>query len=178
MKAGKRRVLFPLATIILLACTALSGFAQEADTPKPRPKLPGISLAAIDGGAWKLSDNLGKTVILNFWATWCEPCRTEIPYLLKAAKEFKEKDLVVFGVNLDQEGEEKVRRFIDEFKIDYPILIPPKGSPFWALEELPTTLLIDAEGRLVKRYTGAFPEAELRKDILAILESEKVEPPK
>lgn len=105
-------------------------------------------------------------VVLNFWATWCEPCRTETPMLVKMAKDYEKRGLRIVGLNLDESGSEAlVKKFVAEYKVTYPVLVLPADSPLSRVENLPTTLLIDAEGRLVKKYVGAVPENVAREDI-------------
>ena len=133
-----------------------------------RVPVPNIAMPTLDGGQWSLKDNAGKVVVLNFWATWCEPCRTEVPYLIKLRGELGTKGLTVAGVTLD-EGTDVVKKFVAEYKVDYPILIPPAGSPWTKLDNTPTTLVIDREGRLAQKYIGAVPEEELRRDIEKLL---------
>ena len=133
-----------------------------------RVPVPNISMPTLDGGQWSLKENAGRVVVLNFWATWCEPCRTEVPYLIKLRGELGGKGLSVAGVTLD-EGTDVVKKFVAEYKVDYPILVPPAGSPWTKLENTPTTLVIDREGRLAQKYIGAVSEEELRRDIEKLL---------
>lgn len=133
-----------------------------------RVSVPDIVMPTLDGGQWSLKDHKGEVVVLNFWATWCEPCRTEVPYLIKLRGELGTKGLSVAGVALD-EGTDVVKKFVSEYKVDYPILVPPSGSPWTKLENTPTTLVIDREGRLAQKYIGAVPEDELRRDLLKFL---------
>jgi len=155
--------IFAVLFALVLSVSAVSAQRQEPDTARPR--LPDITLSTIGGEKWTLYENRGGVVLLNFWATWCEPCRTETPMLVKLADEYKESGLKVFGVALDENNSALVKKFAAEYKINYPILVPEAGSPFFKMEEVPTTLLIDADGRLIKRYTGAMPESVLRDDL-------------
>jgi thiol-disulfide isomerase/thioredoxin len=125
-------------------------------------------MPTLDGKTWSLSEQRGKVVVLNFWATWCEPCRTEVPYLIKLRSELGGKGLDVAGITLDEDVK-IVEKFAAEYRVGYPILIPPAGSPWTKLENTPTTLLIDREGRLAGKYIGAVPEAELRRDVEKLL---------
>lgn len=133
-----------------------------------RVPVPNIAMPTIDGGQWNLKDHKGEVVVLNFWATWCEPCRTEVPYLIKLRGELGAKGLTVAGITLD-EGTDVVKKFVAEYKVDYPILVPPAGSPWTKLDNTPTTLVIDREGRLAQKYIGAVPEEQLRRDLEKLL---------
>jgi thiol-disulfide isomerase/thioredoxin len=124
--------------------------------------LPNLVLNTIEGEKWSLYENRGSVVLLNFWATWCAPCRTETPILVKLAAEYEKNGLKVVGIALDQDGREKIEKFVADYKIDYPVLLPVPGSLLSRIDPVPTTLLIDAEGRLAKKYVGAMPEKLLR----------------
>src|SRR5688500_11958482 len=87
--------------ILLFVWVSASLFAAELHAQ--RPQVPDMSMNTIDGKPWKLSELRGKVVIINFWATWCEPCRTEVPYLVKLGSEHKEKGLAVAGIALDED---------------------------------------------------------------------------
>lgn len=169
----KRFLFASIITAALFCVGVVSAHSQANPDTASRPTLPDISLERLGGGSWKLSEHKNSVVLLNFWATWCEPCRTEIPYLQKIADKHAKAGLVVFGINLDDGETAVVDKFIEEYKMQFPVLIPPADSPFRQLSELPTTLLIDREGRLVKRYTGAVPEAELEKDVAEIVREPK-----
>lgn len=150
-----------LLVVVLCAAGCTAAVAQ-------RVPVPNISMPTLDGGHWNLKDHKGEVVVLNFWATWCEPCRTEVPYLIKLRGALGDKGLAVAGITLD-EGTDVVKKFVAEYKVDYPILIPPAGSAWTRLENTPTTLVIDREGRLANKYIGAVPEDELRRDLESLL---------
>jgi cytochrome c biogenesis protein CcmG, thiol:disulfide interchange protein DsbE len=159
--------------LIMTVFTSAS-FAQTDPPPKPASKpLPNLILDTLDGQKWNLHENRGRIVLINFWATWCEPCRTETPMLIKLGKEYKPRGLEIVGIALDEEGAEPIKKFIAEYKIKYPILLPAPGSLLSQIEPVPTTLLIDAEGRLAKKYVGAMPEEILREDIEKLIKGVK-----
>ena len=159
-----------VAVVVLFLSVACVCSAQGAPSAQERMRVPNISLKTIEGKIWQLADEKGSLVIINFWATWCAPCRTEVPLLNKLALEKKDTGLKVVGIALDKEIP-LVRTFIAEHKITYPILIPEPDSPLTRLENTPTTLLIDRSGHLAFKYIGAVPEADLRRD-LELLERE------
>ena len=150
-----------LLTILFFTAGSVIADAQ-------RIPVPNITMSTLDGGEWSLRDRKGEVVVLNFWATWCEPCRTEVPYLIRLRGELGGKGLSVAGVALD-ESTDMVRKFVAEYKVDYPVLIPPAGSPWTKLENTPATLIIDREGRLAQKYIGAVPEKELRREVETLL---------
>ncbi len=160
-----------IKNLILLAVLSFAVFAadfsaqtKQAEKPAEKP-LPNLTLDTIDGKKWSLYDNRGKIVLLNFWATWCEPCRTETPMLVRLGKEYEERGLKIVGIALDENGTAIIKKFMTEYKIDYPVLLPIPGSALSRIDPVPTTLLIDGEGRLVKKYVGELPEDILRADI-------------
>lgn len=154
-----------LATVILALAVL---FTTKAHAQNSRIAVPNIQMPVLEGSEWSLVDHKGKVVVLNFWATWCEPCRTEVPYLVELGKELGPRGLIMAGVTLD-ENVDVVKKFVAENKVDYPVLLPPAGSPWTRLENTPTTLLIDREGRLAHKYTGAVPEHVLRSDAEKLL---------
>ena len=157
------------ALIITFLVVILVASSAEAQAERSKPVVPNLTFTALDGTKWSLGANRGRVVVLNFWATWCEPCRTEVPYLVKIADEFGKPGVNVVGVSLDEPGSEIVKKFAAEYKINYPILFPEPDSPFSKIDNLPMTLLIDREGRLANKYTGAVPEKVLRADIGKLL---------
>ncbi|HXG84941.1 MAG TPA: redoxin domain-containing protein, partial [Pyrinomonadaceae bacterium] len=134
--------------------------AKAAEKPLPELKLPDLS-----GEQWSLHENRGRVVLINFWATWCAPCRTETPMLVKLADEYKTRGLEIVGIALDEGGTDVIKKFVADYRIDYPVLLPVPGSQLSRIDPLPTTLLIDAQGRLAKKYVGALSEKILRGDI-------------
>jgi cytochrome c biogenesis protein CcmG, thiol:disulfide interchange protein DsbE len=159
---------------LLMIVFALTLFAQTESATKPSAKpLPNLILDTIDGKKWSLQANRGRIVLMNFWATWCEPCRTEKPMLVKIGKEYKPRGLEIVGVALDEDGAEVIKKFVAKYKINYPTLLPIPGSLLSQIEPVPTTLLIDTEGRLAKKYVGAMPEDILREDIEKLIKEFK-----
>lgn len=123
-----------------------------------------------DAKDWNFADKRGKVLLVNYWATWCGPCRFETPGLVNISEEFKDKDFEIVGVTVD-ENLKAVSPFIESYKISYPILLPGNdpnldGSGL----KLPTTFLYDKQGRLAKKYTGMVLEMPLRSDINSLLD--------
>ncbi len=148
-----------------VSCLLFLSDMVAAQAEGNRPVAPNLTFTTTDGKPWSLHDNRGRILVLNFWATWCGPCRTEVPYLVKIAEEYKMRGVSVAGVSLDDPGSPLVAKFAAEYKVNYPILLPEAESPFFKLENVPMTLVIDAEGRLAQTYKGAVPEKLLRADL-------------
>ena len=104
----------------------------------------------------KLSDYRGKWVVVNYWATWCPPCLTEIPELVDFHEDHKDKDAVVLGVNFEDIGLEGLKRFSEEYFMNYPVLRtkPSASSALGVIPGLPTTYLVSPEGEIVARQVG------------------------
>ena len=135
-----------------------------------RKQITHFALPDLSGREWKLTDYRGRVVLLNFWATWCRPCREETPGLVNLADRYRGQGLEVAGVMMDDDKDAPVREFMKEYNVRYPVLVPPSDSSLLsAISSLPTTLLFDRHGRVVRRYEGAVSESHFRKDIEAVL---------
>jgi cytochrome c biogenesis protein CcmG/thiol:disulfide interchange protein DsbE len=150
---------------VLLLC--LAGFLAAAE----RPPAPDFTLPGADGAPIQLSRFHGKVVLLDFWATWCHGCKTEIPWYMEFSEKYKKKGLVVIGVSMDDDGWKVVKPFLKEKKMKYPVVIgnDDLGKKF-GLSEMPLTLLIDRRGNIAFSHAGVVDrdhfERELR-DLLA-----------
>ena len=162
--------------LILALCLALElgasapGRAQTFDIGQPAPE---FTLTDLAGGTQRLSDYRGKGVLLNFWATWCVPCRTEMPSMERAYRALREKGVTILAVSLDAGSQAPVEAFVKEFGFTFPILLDSSGasSRAYRVFGLPTSFLIDWNGRLVGREVGArdWNTGEPRKKLEALL---------
>jgi thiol-disulfide isomerase/thioredoxin len=118
---------------------------------------PDFTLRSLDGAALSLSHQRGKAVVLNFWASWCIPCRTEMPTIERLYRRYKDQGLEVVAINLDVLSTAGVEMFLKEVTLTFPILLDPEWSTARAYRVLglPTTYLIDRAGNVVVRETGA-----------------------
>lgn len=109
-----------LSLLILLLIGLVTNLpAQTKTTPKAKDKpLPDLTLPTVAGQQWSLHEQRGRVVLLNFWATWCAPCRTEVPYLVRLSNKYKENGLEVVGISIDSENIEQINSFIKDFKIN------------------------------------------------------------
>lgn len=146
------------------------GGAQHASLPKlgaaPRWQLKDLN------GKTVTSDELkGKVVVVDFWATWCPPCRVEIPGYIALQEKYGKDGLAIVGVSLDQGGAEVVKPFADKNRINYTMLMADEAvvSAFGGVEAIPTTFLIDRSGQVRDRKQGMEETAEYEKKILAVL---------
>lgn len=129
-----------------------------------------FTLQDLNGKNVTLSDFKGKPVLLDFWATWCPPCRASIPGIEKLHKTFSDKGLVVLGISLDDGGWDAVKAFRAEYGMTYSVL---KGNEDVAgkylVRSIPTMIVVDKQGKVIKRYMGFGNDEELEKDIRNIL---------
>lgn len=130
----------------------------------------GFKLPELNGGIWNSSEHRGQVVLVNFWATWCPPCRMETPGLVSLANEYRPKGVEFVGVAMDDPGDiNSVRKFVSSYKIPYPILLPTDNLTS-QIDSLPTTFLMDRQGRIAKTYVGAVSEATFRRDLETLLQ--------
>lgn len=135
---------------------------------------PDFFLETLDGGTLRLSDLRGRPVLVNFWASWCAPCRQEAPDLIRAHEANKDKRLVVIGVNL-QEADERARSFAREFGIEFPIVMDRLGevARTWRIggptQGLPASYFVDGDGVVQKVVWGALRPADLGDGLRLIL---------
>ena len=123
---------------------------------------PDFELEAADGTRVGLTDFLGEVVLLNFWATWCEPCKTEMPLLQSTFDSFKDQGLVVLGIDFD-ESADLVASFGDEFSLTFPLLLDPGGKiqQQYKVRGYPTTVVLDREGRILAYHIGILTDSQL-----------------
>ncbi|WP_274309231.1 peroxiredoxin family protein [Solibacillus daqui] len=131
---------------------------------------PDFTLYNLDGKPLTLSDLKGKRVVLNFWTTWCPPCKAEMPHMQEYYEKYKEEDNVeIVGVNLtyDREKVERVEQFLKSYNITFPILLEPDGSVAsqFKIITIPTTFIIDTEGRIQKKIVGPLDLETLRDNV-------------
>lgn len=136
------------------------GIGLAADVPvirflkNPQPA-PQLTIQSLDGRSISLADLGDKVVLLNFWATWCPPCREEIPDLIELQNKYDGR-LQIIGLSMDTGSPGAVKRFAEEKKINYPVAIasPELEAKFGGVIGLPTSFLVDTEGRVVQKHVG------------------------
>ena len=117
--------------------------------------VPDLTMETLDGRTFSLAEQRGKVVLVNFWATWCGPCREEIPYLVRLAERYPDH-LTVIGVSEDQGSPDAVAAFAGEYGVNYPIVMstPAIKRAFPGVFALPTSFVVDPEGRMVESHVG------------------------
>lgn len=122
--------------------------AHELRAWPPQRRAPPLQLPLLEGGAWDLAAQRGRPQVVNFWASWCEPCRDEMPSLALMARRHEDQGLGVVTVNY-QEGERSIRRFLEHTGVDLPVLLDRDGmaTQAWTPRLFPSTVLIDGRGQ-------------------------------
>jgi len=165
----------PYSQWIRFAAIALLGVATlHADFIKnesKRKRAPEFELPDSTGATVRMSDYKGKVVLLDFWATWCIPCKTEVPWFIEFAERYKKDGLVVLGVSMDKDGWPIVKRFAESLKIDYPILLGVKRTQYLYgdFDGLPVTFLVDRDQRVAGIHVGLAKKKELEDQIIKLL---------
>jgi cytochrome c biogenesis protein CcmG/thiol:disulfide interchange protein DsbE len=138
--------------------------------PKELPKAE-LNLKDISGQRVRLRDYRGKVVVLNFWATWCGPCKVEMPWFMQFEKQYRDQGFSVLGVSMDDDGWKSVRPYITAQKINYRVVVgdEPLTKLYGGVEALPTTFLIDREGRIAYTHTGLVGKDDYEKEIVELL---------
>jgi cytochrome c biogenesis protein CcmG/thiol:disulfide interchange protein DsbE len=130
---------------------------------------PDFDLRVLDGKGknMKLSDLRGKAVLVNFWATWCGPCKIEMPWLVELQKKYGPDGFVILGVAMDEGDDQSISDFAKEMKVNYPVLRGTEsvGQLYGGVEKLPTSFFVDRSGKVVDRQFGLVSESTLVDDI-------------
>jgi len=141
----------------------------------PRPA-PAFDLKSLAGAPLSNASLKGKVALLDFWATWCAPCRKSMPELQALHDKYAAKGFTVVGVSIDEGGPSKVKKFVSSKKIDYPIALDSEQAPAWEafrVKAVPAAFLLDREGRIVAQWTGASaPMAELEEKLAELLRAD------
>lgn len=175
MTPVRRRLLFAGVGAAALAAGWLLAGQRRSASPQPNAAftLLNTALTGLDGQARTLKDYRGKVLVINYWATWCAPCREEIPLFVRLQREYAAKNVQFVGIAIDQA--DKVRDFAREFAINYPLFI----GGIDAVEQsrkagnragvLPFTLLIRSDGGIAAGLTGTLTEERMRQQLAPLL---------
>lgn len=149
----------------------LAGCSKPARTAAQRKPAPNFALKDADGRTVQLSDYKGKVVLLNFWATWCAPCRLEIPWFVEFERKYKDRGFAVIGVSMDEGGWDEVKPFLAENKVNYRMVLGDEtvAREFGGIESLPTSFIIDRNGGVVAVHVGLVSKSKYEKDLESVL---------
>lgn len=171
-----------LASCALCLGLLLSGCSKSSDhvsaavkSGKDRKAAPAFSVKDANGQTVSLDDYKGKVVLLNFWATWCGPCKIEIPWFIEFEQKYKDRGFAVLGISMDEEGWEAVKPYIEKSKINYRVAVGNDGMAqmYGGVDSLPTTFVIDAAGRIASTHIGLVSKSDYENEIKHLLDNDK-----
>jgi len=134
---------------------------------------PDFALASLEGKTVRLSDYRGKAVLLNFWATWCPPCKIEMPWFVELQKQYGPAGLQILGVAMDDGSPKEIAAFAKEMGVNYPVLIGKEavGDAYGGIPYLPVSFFIDRNGKVVDKVLGLKGRGDIEGDVKKILAS-------
>ena len=178
-----KQIVVILAVIVAVAGLIVLGAHQSRqvkvgyNNPPTLPELPqgnldgkpapDFSLDDLQGRKVTLADYKGKAVLLNFWATWCGPCKIEMPWFVDLQKQYGSQGLMIVGIAMDDSGKETISSFSREMKVNYPILLGKEavGEAYGGVIGLPTSFFVDRSGKIVAHVEGLADRSQIEDDI-------------
>jgi thiol-disulfide isomerase/thioredoxin len=156
------------------------GFHAARQSASIQPRItasapaPDFSLESLDGSSLRLSDLRGKAVLLNFWATWCGPCKIEMPWFVELQKEYGPQGLQIVGVAMDDSSKEDIAKFAKEMGVNYPVLIGKEavGDAYGGVPALPESFFIGRDGKIVDKIIGLKGKGEIEDSIKKALNTQ------
>jgi peroxiredoxin len=155
----------------ITACSPTQPARSAVKDPAIRHKAPEFALKDASGNIVHISDYKGKVVLLDFWATWCEPCKMEIPWFAQFERTYKDRGFEVLGVSMDASGWNAVKPFVEKKKINYRVVLGDEktGDQYGGIEAIPTAFIIDREGRIAAVHIGLSGKKEFQDAIEQLL---------
>lgn len=164
-------LLIVIVTVMLLA-PRIFKYKPQTVTANPKGQAaPEFALKDLQGKTIKLSDYRGKAVVLNFWATWCPPCKTEMPWFVDLQQRYQSQGLEVIGVALDDAPEDEIAKFVHDMNLNYTVLLGRESTAeaYGGVQMLPTTFYIDRNGKIIDRVFGLVSRKEIEENAVKAL---------
>jgi peroxiredoxin len=160
------------AACLFTGCSSETVKAASVKPDKDRKDAPDFALKDADGKLVHLSDYRGKVVLLDFWATWCGPCKIEIPWFMDMQRKNKDRGFEVLGVSMDDEGWEVVKPFLADLQVNYRVVIGNDATAqlYGGVDALPTTFLIDRGGKIAAVHVGLASKKDFEDGIEQLLQ--------
>jgi thiol-disulfide isomerase/thioredoxin len=176
---GNRNPLALVVVAVIAAAMLYFGFhAARRSGPTPvagrSSPAPDFTLESLDGKSLRLSDLRGKAVLLNFWATWCGPCKIETPWLVELQNQYGAQGLQVIGVAMDDSGKDDIAKFAKDMGVNYPVLLGKEavGDAYGGVPALPESFFIGRDGKIVDKIIGLKGRSEIEDSIKRALDTE------
>jgi peroxiredoxin len=159
------------ALVLAALFAAVPAYSINIKKESDRKRAPDFELKTSDGKSVRLSDYAGKVVLLDFWATWCAPCRSSMPWLNELHARYESEGLTLLGISMDADGWTVVKPFVEKLEIKYPILVgnPRVAYLYGDIEELPLAFFVDRNQRIAAIHLGAPSRKEFEKVVKALL---------
>jgi len=182
---GKRNPLALVVVAVVAAAMLYFGFHMARRSGPAPPRItksapaPDFTLQSLDGKSMRLSDLRGKAVLLNFWATWCSPCKIEMPWFIELQKQYGAQGLQIVGVAMDDSSKEDIAKFAKDMGVNYPVLLGKEevGDAYGGVPALPETFFISRDGKIVDKIIGLKGKAEIEDSIKRALNTQTPNPP-
>jgi peroxiredoxin len=173
--SGRRDPLVLIALAIVISTLLVFGIEKARHSPVPATSAvklvgepaPDFALQSLDGKTMKLSDFRGKAVLLNFWATWCEPCKIEMPWFVDFEKKYGSQGLEIVGVAMDDASPSEISSFAEKMGVNYPVLVGKEevGAQYGGVDYLPSTFYISRDGKILDHVFGLVSRSEIESNI-------------
>jgi thiol-disulfide isomerase/thioredoxin len=177
--AGKRNPVALVVAAVVAAAMLYFGFhmaRRSGATPSLTKSVPApdFTLQSLDGKSMSLSDLRGKAVLLNFWATWCSPCKIEMPWFIELQKQYGSQGLQIVGVAMDDSSKEDIAKFASDMGVNYPVLLGKEavGEAYGGVPALPESFFIGRDGKIVDKIIGLKGKAEIEDSIKKALDTQ------
>jgi len=160
-----------LAGALLIRYSEPGTLSEAIKSPPQRKPAPDFTLQDAKGSGVRLSDYNGKVVLLDFWATWCAPCKIEIPWFVEFEKTYHDRGFAVIGVSMDDDGWKAVTPYAAKSNINYKVLLGTEAlaDKYGGLDSLPTTLTLDRHGRIAAEHAGLNGKSVYEDEIKSLL---------